>query len=247
MITVIEKVKDDVLPFLKKDIFGIRIEANFNAYGTGQKFLIFWEQRDLNGSVTAVISSLDGDVTLYLSETADFEEINEFLFAVGAKTVFLDTRYDKYFSFRVKENGIIMKLNSNLSCSQKTEDETDFKKLFNLIFDKDNKVDFSFWFTDLSHKIRHGAADIKVLKIDGEPVACALAVFMTEEAALLGAVAVKEKYRLKGFGTLVVSALCEKMQKESKEVFLCRENNKNEEFYCRMGFENCGEWTMAGI
>ena len=75
MISVIDAADKETLNFLDMDIFGVRIKAYLNAYGTKEKFLMFWEQRNESG-ITAAISSLDGDCTLCLTENADFDEIN---------------------------------------------------------------------------------------------------------------------------------------------------------------------------
>jgi predicted GNAT family acetyltransferase len=66
---------------------------------------------------------------------------------------------------------------------------------------------------------------------------------MSGNKALIGSVKTDEKYRNKGFGTLLVTRLCSYLQQNGFEVYLCREENKNTDFYSHIGFSDCGEWT----
>ena len=79
----------------------------------------------------------------------------------------------------------------------------------------------------------------------GSTAACAVCVAKTDKAALIGFVKTAAEYRNKGIGTEIVKRLCAFFQNGGRQVYLCREENKNELFYSRIGFENCGEWMTA--
>jgi predicted GNAT family acetyltransferase len=113
-----------------------------------------------------------------------------------------------------------------------------------LIFESE-EASFGDWFTDLAHKIRRGCADITTKRVDGRTVACAACVAKTDTAALIGFVKTAADYRRRGYGAELVKSLCAFLQSGGRQVFLCREENKNEKFYSQIGFADCGEWMTA--
>lgn len=238
------KLLNENTPFPSTDdgVFSLRQRAFFNAYGVNQKFFSVWHQTDKNENVTSVITSLSGDITLALTDKSDFEEINEFLRAVGSSSIFFNKKYSDYFSFGNKTSGKIMKLKNELPKTDFTFTEPDYKAVFNLLFEN-NEVSFPDWFTDVSHRIRHDTALADTYILDGRTVACAFCQAKANNKALIGSVKTDEKYRKKGIGSLIVTRLCSYLQQNGFEVYLCREENKNEKFYNRIGFADCGEWT----
>ena len=229
-------------PLFDDGVFSLRQRAFFDAYGAGEKFFSVWIQTDEKEDVTAVITSLSGDVTLALSDESDFEEINEFLSVIGFSSVFLNRAYSDYFSFGKKQNGKIMKLERELPETDFNITEPDYKAVFNLLFEDEN-VSFPDWFTDTSHRIRHGAAIADTVTLDGKTVACAFCQAKAENKALIGSVKTDKAYRNRGLGTLTVTRLCSYLQQNGFEVYLCREENKNKNFYSQIGFSDCAEWT----
>ncbi len=229
-------------PSLDDGVFSLRQRAFFDAYGAGEKFFSVWVQTDENEKMTAVISSLSGDVTLALKEEADFEEINGFLKAIGFSSIFLNKKYSDFFPLEKKQTGKIMKLEKVLSETYYIFPEPDYKAVFNLLFEE-NEVSFSDWFTDISHRIRHGSAIADTVVENGKTVACAFCQAKSGCDALIGSVKTDKNYRNKGFGTLTVTRLCSYLQKNGFRVYLCREENKNKDFYSRIGFIDCGEWA----
>ena len=229
-------------PLFDDGVFSLRQRAFFNSYGTNAAFFQSWIQTDENKTVTAVITSLSGDVTLALCENADFEEINEFLAVIGFSSVFLNREYSKCFPSGKKQNGIIMKLEKKLPKTDIEFKEPDFRSVFNLLFNDEN-VSFSDWFTDVTLRIRRGTAYADTFILDGKTVACAFCQATDGKSALIGSVKTDEKYRNKGIGTLLVTRLSSYLQNKGLKVYLCREENKNKDFYSQIGFKNCGEWT----
>jgi len=238
------KIINENTPFPSFDdgVFSLRQRAFFNSYGTDCAVFITWVQTDEDGFITAVITSFSGDITLALSDRADFDEINEFIRVIGFSSIFLNKKYSCYFSSEKKQIGRIMELKRELPKTDFIFCEPDYKAIFNLICDNES-ASFSDWFTDISLRIRHNTALADTYTADGKTVACAFCLAKTESDALLGSVKTDEKYRKKGIGTLLVTRLCSYLQHSGLNVYLCREENKNEDFYSRIGFENCGEWT----
>ena len=237
------KLLDENTPFpsLNDGVFSLRQKAFFNSYGVKAPFFMTWVQTDENEDESAVITSLSGDVTLALSGRADFDEISGFLSAVGFSSVFFNKKYASRFAFENGESGKIMKLEKELPETEVFFDEPDYKAVFGLLFENGG-VSFPDWFTDLSLRARKGFAYILTHKENGKTVACALCQATDEKSELIGSVKTDREFRNKGIGTFLVTKLCAFLQKENKTVFLCRDENKNEDFYSRIGFKNCGEW-----
>ena len=233
--------ENSVFPDFDDGIFTLRQRAFYNSYGTFASFFMTWAQTDESGKITAVITSLSGDVTLSLSDEADFEEIRQFLFATGFSSIFLNKKYARFFPSDRFDDGKIMELHKALPYKELTFDEPDYKAVYGLVFNE-NEISFSDWFTDISFRVRRNTAYIHAFKDGENTVACALCSALDGKSALIGSVSTKEDYRFKGIGTSLVTELCAFLQKKDLSVFLCRENNKNKDFYSRIGFDDCGEW-----
>lgn len=61
------------------DLFSVRVLALAESYGCDYNFARFYVQRTESGQMTAVLSYLDRDCTLSLTENADREELTAFL------------------------------------------------------------------------------------------------------------------------------------------------------------------------
>ena len=70
---MIEKVADidELKPFDNSDLFFVRIMSLAKAYGCEYPFARFYRQIDDNDKITAIASSLDGDITLCVSDGYD--------------------------------------------------------------------------------------------------------------------------------------------------------------------------------
>ncbi len=90
-----------------------------------------------------------------------------------------------------------------------------------------------------------GTAAAVVLEEAGEPAACALALAVTDSAALLTAVAVVPAFRRKGLGRQAVETLC--CQLSGRKVFLFRAEQENQAFYEALSFLPEGNWVQGRL
>lgn len=79
---------------------------------------------------------------------------------------------------------------------------------------------------------------------EGVVIANAETTAENSQAAMIVSVATHPDYRHKGYGTAVVSKLCEKLLEEGKNACLFYDNPKAGEIYKRIGFEDIDQWTM---
>ena len=98
MLKLIDRNSVDISEFCEKDIFGTRILSNLNAYSTEYPFAMFWEQRDDNDGLTAVISKMDGDITACCNSSSDIDEISEFFKIIGFNSILIDECYINNFN-----------------------------------------------------------------------------------------------------------------------------------------------------
>ncbi len=166
----------------------IRIKSYLNAYGTGYNFAQFWIQY-VDGEQTAVISSVDNAVTLVASDGFDENELVDFLYAIGAKSVLsnvslplnLTETTDVYM--RIAFGSV--KVNSQISYRRMFE-------LFDAAFDIGN---FEAWYVDICHRIRHSAA--YAITTDS----AAICGMISDDSSLITGIAVDKREAGKGIGT----------------------------------------------
>lgn len=238
---MIEKVADidELKQFDNSDLFFVRIMSLAKAYGCEYPFARFYRQIDDNDKITAIASSLDGDITLCVSDGYDKNELSDFFNMLGYSTLLCDSRFEMGSHF---QEGAVM------NSSKKFEVECEFTEIdeYPHLFDLYNFIDypqndFQSWYVDISHRIRHSCAKAVSLNRDGEIVSSAVLSSIYGNDAVITAVRTNPQYRGRGCGSALVSALCAEV---TGMVYLMREENKNEAFYKRLGFENCGKWRI---
>lgn len=77
--------------------------------------------------------------------------------------------------------------------------------------------------------------------------ACAMAVALTPQEALLGGVAVLPEKRGGRLGSYLAAALCSALSQEGRAVYLFRRAGMHKQFYERMGFAPYGPPAMMMI
>lgn len=246
MLKAVEKNDAVFLCFCDRDVFGTRIKAYYNCYSTDYDFVKFWAQYDESGKITAAISRVDGDATLCV-DGADFEELSEFLNIVGYRTVqcekdiarkLTDSPFDWGYVVRCEKTGIY--------------DKAEIKKVFELkeiydIIKPENLTgvgDYLPWLSDTKFRVDRGTAEGRISVCDGENAGCAMVLFRTDRAALLGAVATKPQFRGRGLARSLVLGLAEKELSDGRRVELLCKSGSIVEFYKSIGFCIVNEWGL---
>ena len=118
----------------------------------------------------------------------------------------------------------------------------EYPKLMDLFNFTDYETsDFELWYADVSHRIRHNCAKAYTLCINEEIISSGMFSAMYDDCAVLSAVKTQQEFRGLGYGSALVGAM---MNDIKSTVFLMRDNDKNESFYKRLGFENTGIWRI---
>lgn len=237
---MIEKIDsiNKLYDFNKRDIFYTRIMSLAKAYGFNYDFATFYRQINKN-KITAIISKLDNDFTICIDADADIDELEEFCEIIGFNSLLTD---ESFISNRPYTQGAVMQSVKKIELHKSYVNIDRYPKLMELynFLDYDS-VDFEAWYVDVSHRIRHGCAKAFSLNSDNQIVSSAMLSSIYENTAILSAVQTNPQYRGLGFAsTLVSEIICD----FNGKVYLMRDENKNEQFYKALGFENCGIWRM---
>lgn len=237
MIKKIEKI-EELNGYNKTDLFTVRILSLLKAYGTAYDFASFYKQTDDNGRITAILSRLDNDLTLSY-ENANTDEIIEFVTVIGFSSLLTD----EFFPFDCRyDEGVVMSAVRKNEFHMPYAEIDEYPKLMDLYnFEDYGTADFESWYVDVSHRIRHGCGKAYALTVNGEIASSGIFSSIYRDNAILTSVQTAPEFRGLGYGTALVSAMiCD----VKKTVFLMREENKNESFYKKLGFENNGKWRM---
>lgn len=231
--------KNEFFEYSKVDLYSIRILSLLKAYGTGYDFASFYKQIDDDGKLTAIISKLDNDITISMNKNANDNELIEFIEVIGYSSCLCAGLKDYSRNF---EQGVIMLSNKKHEISLPYVQIDDYPKLMDLFnFEDYDSIDFDAWYVDVSHRIRHGCARAYTLNVNNEIISSAIFSAIYNNDAILSSVRTLPEFRHMGYASKLVS---EMMSDISGNLYLMRENNKNEEFYIKLGFENIDNWRM---
>lgn len=246
MVKCVEKGDEAFLSFCDRDVFGTRIKAYFNCYSTDYDFVKFWVQTDENGNVTAAISRVDGDMTL-CAENADYEELLQFVKIVGFNTIQCQRQVAQNFTDDETLWGYVVRFEQeqeNLQVSLKENFE--LKEVYNIIKAENltGVGDYLPWLSDTTFRINRNTAEPLVAEVDGNSVGCAMVLFRTDKAALLGAVATSPCYRGRGIAGALVTRLANGELANGRRTELLCKNDSIVNFYKSIGFTVKDEWSL---
>lgn len=245
-----------LLSFCKGSPYGVRISAFLQAYGTSYPFALFWVQTDDSGRMTAALSRVDGQVTVCACEQADLEELWAFLSAVGYESVLCPAwvaqasstrgvcRMESCHAMRLSRAPAVPAIQEPATICK----EPSLRQVYVLLQAAGEPLpQWEAWLPDVSHRVRHGAARIWALQEGEGYSACAMAVALTPQEALLGGVAVLPEKRGGRLGSYLAAALCSALSQEGRAVYLFRRAGMHKQFYERMGFAPYGPPAMMMI
>lgn len=250
MLRLPEQKDDRFTSFCKRDVFGTRISACMTVYGTDYPFALFYLQ--VNGDmITAALSIIDAAMTLCCAENADFEELSQFIKAVGFDSLLCDATLCSRLGLEPEKTGFIVEygeINKELdNHGVFFADGVELSDVYDILHrsDFDGLGNRSRWLSDVSFRVNRRAATAAAAQEDGKLAACAMVLFETQSAALIGAVATLPEYRGKGYAGALVTSLAREKKAASKRVELLCAKNDIVYFYQKLGFEITGEWALV--
>ena len=246
MLKAVEKNDANFLLFCDRDVFGTRIKTYYNCYGTDFDFVKFWAQYDESGKITAAVSRIDGDATV-CAENADTEELKEFLDIVGFRTVQCEKSLTEKLSDGDFEWGYVVKcMKAENYKTAEIKKHFELKEIYDIIKPENltGVGDLLPWLSDTTYRVNRSAAEGRIAVLDGETAGCAMVLFRTDRAALLGAVATKPQFRGRGVARSLVLGFAEEELRQGRRVELLCKNGSIVEFYKSIGFDVINEWGL---
>ena len=221
-----------------RDIFSVRILSLLKSYGTKYQFALYFKQV-IDGKITAIMSKLDGDFTLSITENADIDELVHFFCVTGYSSILCSDLFN--FGARYDE-GMIMHCDAKRDYSLNGVTIDEYPKLMDLFnFVDYNSQDFKSWYVDISHRVRHKTAKAYTLCLDSEIISSGILSSIIEGHAILTAVRTSPEFRKMGYGSTLVYAICNDVV---GRVHIMRDDGLNESFYSRLGFIDDGKWRI---
>ena len=222
--------------FVQKDLFAVRICALARAYGFTYDFVSFYVQQ-LDGRVTAILSDLEGDLTVSALPSADREELAAFVQMRAHRSVLSDTAFSLPGT---PQTGPVMLHDGQSACKQPADvlQTPDLTQLFT--FMAYDRQDFAPWYADLNHRIRHGCARAFALVQGGQIASAGVLAFIDGDAAVLTSVRTLPSLRRQGLGGRLVRGICAAF---GGQIYLMCETSL-EPFYLRLGFQKTEDWRM---
>lgn len=221
--------------------FGIRIKALYAAYG-GTHLCRFYQDTS-SGAVLAIY----GDLLIIDSAVTVSEEIMGFCSMLGVKTILCSGEFklDKAKS----TEGYILKYQTSERLQKQSDNiilfNDGFRKIYSLLsesFDS-SQLDFSDFYVDISHKVRHGCACSALVYAGNTPVSCAVAPFVAGGGAVISAVCTDKTYRQMGFGRCALLSLIDNLNSIGvSDIYVQIEDHSLLNFYCPLGFNVAGTW-----
>lgn len=245
MLKSVEKGDRDFVEFCRRDVFGTRIACLYNCYSTDYDFVKFWKQTDGDGKIISAVSRIDGDATL-TSTGENAEEVYAFLKIVGFRTVQCEKRIAQLMGAGSSIDGYVVEYKGNEKEIKNFQTDNIFrpKEIYDII--KSAKLvgigEYLPWLSDTTFRMNRGATEVLTAVENGTPVACAMKLFSTDTAVLLGAVATLPEYRGRGLAGALVTSLAE--SEKNKRVELLCKHDSIVDFYKSIGFTVKNEWSI---
>lgn len=216
---------DELAALPKSGIEAQKIRALLLAYGTKYDFCRFFFSENI------ILCEMDGCLVISeLSEDFDVRELADFVSFCGFSEIFCSERLGERLAKNIRCN--VEKI--NLMCfhgervfNGELEKSPPLDKLFKIIkssFD----IDYGPWYTDMSHRIRHGVAKARTL--DGSAL---IVQHDLNGEALLSQIATLPECRRQGNAARLIRVVCGELS-ESSVYILCTDTLRP--FYEKVGF-----------
>lgn len=143
----------------------IRIYSLFKAYGNSG-LALFWQQQNDNEETAALISKMDGAVTICVYNNEDTEEIEQFISVVGAQSVLSNVPLNL-----ANETVLYQFCYTPHNPTEFEPAQPDYKGTYDIMSTRFAMPSYDVWYPDMCHRVRHGAACIVG---DGNATLCGL-------------------------------------------------------------------------
>lgn len=239
-------------------LFGASIRANYEVYGTDERYLSLWLVYNERAVPHMVVQYYHETMTLCCApEDNDSQFFAAFLsLAPQWRSIVGPQRMVASLPSRITgrggmRTGCIMELDQEPTAVPMPQgaqlcDQPELRLLFSLLGECSDdyrvRADYGQWYADLSHRVRHGGAVVEVLKRGGLYVSTASA-FVAGGIAVIRDVCTLKSQRRCGCAAAVTSALCGRLRQAGLRPALLSVSPGADALYRQLGFEVKSVWA----
>ena len=242
---MIRRISGELPALCHTDVYGTRTVGYYNTYGTEQNAVSFYAQ-EVGGRCTGVLSDAFRQGSLTVTDDADFAEWTAFIRFLDLHTLLCDRNTAEKMDIVPNETGFVMRYFGTEQIEAKNAVDADdpffsFRDVYTLLQSCGFTLgDYDGWFADFALRVRRKTAGVRCVFRDGVLASTASALFQSDRAVYLGAVATDPAFRGQGLaGELVLSlAQCGK-----RAEILCKAHRVS--FYEQLGFQQIGEFAIC--
>lgn len=206
-----------------------RIEAYFNAYGGNYDFCRFYSGDNI------LMMNYCGKFYVSVKDDFDWEELYFFLKNAGTLWAEMNSRgfdvlRDTFYDYRTIP--LYLMKSEAVEVSEGGNFTESYSEVFSVIKDafELSDDDFSNWYTDTCHRVRHGVT--RLIALDDYSASCTV-FYENTEGCFLSDIGVKKEYQGRGLGRkLLYNA--NRLLENKKLSLLCKADKR--EFYKSCGF-----------
>lgn len=226
------------LPSIKTNgVAFAKISCLAKAYIKNPNIALFWQQKSENDRVDALISMLDGNMCIF-SNQPNILELKEFITVLSPKSIFTDIKTANLLNLKIKNTCHSLCFKTDKNCEIVFKNNfSEIKAVYTRLI-HDNSFDFTDFYADISHRIRHNCGGY----ILTDTAACI--AFFDSKYAVINGIEVDEKYRNTGHGTWILKEMLKKLP--DRQIFVCSEE-KNIPFYIKNNFTPLGKFAYCGV
>ncbi len=205
-----------------------KILCHHAAYGEYEKIALFWGQTDESGNLTALISSVDNDFTLYFNE-GDSQEMVSFLRMVTPRGIFTDQKTAQLLGLEIMiPCTALIKAppHNNQNKIENTYRGIDY--VCDILAERLDIGDKQAAHADIAHRVRHNCGAFVASDYS------AGVIIYSGDIAVINGIAVRNNMSSKGLGSATLNRLLECIR--GRTVFACAREH-NVPFYLKNGFE----------
>ncbi len=219
--------------------FGCKMSALIRSYGFDKGFVCFW----LEDKSDCAYCLVDG-LLIVSGEIGDGEEAREFLRAIGPEAVMAPASAAKTLGLAPTAQGEVLKKDLPPGPPPPPSGgEAPIRDIYGLLDKCGMAGEFEPFYLDLALKLRRGTALALTDYREGALAGCVVVSAISQQGAVLSALAVEERLRGQGIGSGLLRQAEERLS--GKTLYIFREEAENEAFYRKQKYAHEDGWVYT--
>lgn len=233
---MIKQVYDRSSLALGDDYYSGKISAYFDAYGGSYDFCRFYRAEDESGRAVGSILIYNANAVICGEWCCELED---FLRITSPESIECPVNISGNISLEgyAQKKRTVFKLRSVCGTDKirkGLQNPVPLGNMFNILDRCFDGLCFDLWYTDMSHRIRHGISRAYLFRSD----ACAAVDLICGEKGYISSVGVIPESRGNGYGKMLLSCIAEDLERENICGYLMAEEH-SADYYRKLGFEEC--------